>query len=432
VTPTAIEAPTPAESLRCVLCGAASPFGPLFLGCPVCRAAGRDGPLDFRRPLEGAVLERFRAALRAPVGHNIWRYGAVLPAVAEPPSLGEGGTPLTLLRRTSESLGVRLYVKNESVNPTWSFKDRFAAVAVGVARRLGAEKVFCASTGNFGEAVAAYAAVAGLRCLILCAPAASPLMRRVMRLHGAEVVTTPKEGRPELMRRLVAEWGWTPVIAGDPEPLGNPYGMVGYRTIGYEIAAQLGETPDSVLVPTGGGDLLFGVWRGFADLHEAGLGGPPPRLVGCQSVAAAPLVRAVEAGLDTAAGDAPGGGAVAVPVVEEGVSAAVSIVEGRVGVHALHAVRRSGGTAVAVDEGQLVAAARALAREGIVPEMASAASLAGALDLHARGYFRPGAAVVCVVTGAGVKWPDALAGLADDGQRVPAATPDALARAVAL
>jgi threonine synthase len=251
-------------------------------------------------------------------------------------------------------------------------------------------------------------------------------MRRVMRLHGAEVVTTPKEGRPELMRRLVAEWGWTPVIAGDPEPLGNPYGMVGYRTIGYEIAAQLGEAPDSVLVPTGGGDLLYGVWRGFVDLHAAGLGGPPPRLVGCQSVAAAPLVRAVQAGLDTA------GGAVAVPVVEEGASAAVSIVEGRVGVHALHAVRRSGGTAVALDDRQLVAAARALAREGIVPEMASAASVAGAFDLHARGYFRPGAAVVCVVTGAGVKWPDALAGLADDGQRVPEATPAALARAVAL
>jgi threonine synthase len=425
-TASASEPQPPGESLRCVLCEAPVAFGAHFLGCPACRAAGRDGPLDFRVPLEGAVRERFRAAVRAPVGHNIWRYGALLPAVPDPPTLDEGGTPLTLLRRASESLGIRLYVKNESVNPTWSFKDRFAAVAVGVARRLGGEKVFCASTGNFGEAVAAYAAVAGIRCLILCAPAASPLMRRVMRLHGAEVVTTPKEGRPELMRRLVTEWGWTPVIAGDPEPLGNPYGMVGYRTIGYEIAAQLGETPDSVLVPTGGGDLLYGVWRGFVDLHAAGLGGPPPRLVGCQSVAAAPLVRAVQAGLDTAAG------AVAVPVVEEGASAAVSIVEGRVGVHALHAVRRSGGTAVALDEGQLVTAARALAREGIVPEMASAASVAGALDLHARGYFRPGAAVVCVVTGAGVKWPDALAGLADDGERVPEATPEALARAVAL
>jgi threonine synthase len=426
VTLTVPDAERPGEALRCILCEATFPSGALFLGCPDCRAVGRDGPLDVAVALGGAALERFRAVVRAPVGHGIWRYGDALPAVPDPPSLDEGGTPLTHLRRASAALGIRLYVKNETVNPTWSFKDRFAAVAVGVARRLGGDKVFCASTGNFGQAVAAYAAVAGMRCLILCAPSASPLMRRVMRLHGAEVVTLPKEGRPELMRRLVAERGWTPVIAGDPEPLGNPYGMVGYRTIGYEIATQLGETPHSVLVPVGGGDCLFGVWRGFVDLQAAGLGGPPPRLVGCQSAAAAPLVRAVEAGLDTASG------ATAVPVVDEGRSGAVSIVEGRVGVHALHAVRRSGGTAVSLDEDQLAAAARWLAREGIVPELASAASVAGALRLQRQGYFPPGAAVVCVVTGAGVKWPDALAGLADDGQRVPEATLDALSRAVAL
>ena len=149
------------ERLRCVVCKATYPFGPLFTGCPRCRAAGRDGPLDFGVPLEGEILERFRAAVAAPVGHNLWRYGSVLPAVTEPPSLDEGGSPLTFLRRGSEELGLRLYVKNETVNPTWSFKDRFAAVAVGVARRLGQEKVLCASTGNFGQAVAAYAGGAG-------------------------------------------------------------------------------------------------------------------------------------------------------------------------------------------------------------------------------------------------------------------------------
>ncbi len=138
------------ERLRCVVCRASYPLGPLFWGCPRCREAGGDGPLDFRVPLEGETLERFRAVVGAPVGHDIWRYGAVLPAVESPPSLGEGGSPLTLLPRASGELGCRLYVKNELVNPTWSFKDRFAAVAVGVARRLGQEKVFCATTGNFG------------------------------------------------------------------------------------------------------------------------------------------------------------------------------------------------------------------------------------------------------------------------------------------
>jgi threonine synthase len=414
------------ERLRCVVCGASFPFGPLFAGCPRCREAGRDGPLDFRVALEGEVLERFRAAVEAPVGHNLWRYGSVLPAVAEPPSLDEGGSPLTLLRRASEALGLRLYVKNETVNPTWSFKDRFAAVAIGVAGRLGQEKVFCASTGNFGQAVAAYAAAAGMRCLVLCAPAASPLMRRVMRLHGADVVALPKEGRPELMRRLVEERGWAPILAADPEPVGNPFGMVGYRTIAYEIATQLGGAPHSVLVPVGGGDCLFGVWRGFTDLRDAGLAGPAPRMVGCQSDAAAPLVRAVEGGLDPAAG------ASSIPTVAEGPSAAASIVEGRCGVHALHAVRESGGTAVACGEAELAAATRWLAGHGILPEAASAAAVAGALTLHRRGAFPPGAAVVCVVTGTGVKWPDTLAGLADDGARLPSADLAALARLVRL
>jgi threonine synthase len=196
--------------------------------------------------------------------------------------------------------------------------------------------------------------------------------------------------------------------------------MIGYRTIAYEVIGQLGGAPDSVLVPVGGGDCLFGVWRGFADAHAAGVLDRLPRMVGCQSHAAAPLVRAVEAGLDR------------IPVVPEGESAAVSIVEGRCGLHALHAVRDSGGTAVVSSEADLADATRWLARQGILPEMASAAAVAGALALHRRGYFPPQAAVVCVVTGAGVKWPGALADLADDGLHLQEASPAALAGAVDL
>ena len=334
------------------------------------------------------MLERFRAAVRAPVGHNIWRYGAVLPAVAEPPSLDEGGTPLMLLRRTSESLGVRLYVKNKSVNPTWSFKDRFAAVAVGVARRLGGEKVFCASTGNFGQAVAAYAAVAGLRCLILCAPAASPADApgdAPARRRGGDHA---QGGRPELMRRLVAEWGWTPVIAGDPEPLGNPYGMAGYRTIGYEIAAQLGETPDSVLVPTGGGDLLFGVWRGFADLHEAGLGGPP-RAWWAASPWPPPRSSAPSRPGWTPPPGAPPGAPWPCRWSRKGCPLPSPSSRGASASTLCTPCDAPGARPSPLTRGSWCAAARALAREGIVPEMASTASLAGALDLHARGYFVP-------------------------------------------
>jgi threonine synthase len=408
------------QRLRCVACGAEYATGPLFLGCPRCREQGRDGPLDLLVDTGGAAPARFRSAMAQGAARNIWRYADLLPAVDDPLSLDEGGTPLTPLPHLSRDLGLRLFVKNETLNPTWSFKDRYAAVAVSVARQLGYARVLCASTGNFGQAVAAYAARGGLRCLVLCPPTASELARRAMRLHGADVVATPKEGRPELIRRLVADHGWCPMTGADPEPVGNPFGMAGYKTIAYEIAAQLGGAPDSVLVPVGGGDCLYGIWRGFAEQRDLGLLGRAPRMVGCQTHAAAPLARAAARGLDV------------VEPVPEGPSAAVSIVEGRCGLHALRAVRASGGTATAATEAELAEATRLLAREGLFPEAASAASLAGALALHRRGYFPPGAPVVCVLTGAGIKWPEVLAGLADPGASLAEASLDALAAAVPL
>jgi threonine synthase len=381
---------------------------------------GRDGLLELQVDIVGAAPEGFRAAFAQGAHHNVWRYADLLPTVDDPLSLDEGGTPLTLLRRASDELGIRLYVKNETVNPTWSFKDRYAAVALSVARRLGYTKVVCASTGSFGQAVAAYAALAGLRCLVLCPPAASELMRRVMRLHGAAVAAMPKGPRETILRRLVAEHGWYPATSADPDPVGNPFGMAGYKSIGYELAGQLGEVPDSVLVPVGGGDCLAGIWQGLRELRAYGLIDRLPRMVGCQTHAAAPLSHALERQL------------AAIEPLPEGESDAVSIVEGRCGVHVLHAVRESGGTAVVVTERELVDATRLLARHGILPEAASAASLVGALALHRQGAFSPGAAVVCVVTGTGVKWPAVVANLADAGPFLAEPTLEALADLVAL
>jgi threonine synthase len=414
--------------LQCVVCDARYEIGPLFTGCPQCRERGQQGPLDFRVDAHGSGPPALREALAREVGHNIWRYADLLPVVDDPLSLDEGGTPLTLVRSLSERLGIRLYVKNETCNPTWSFKDRYAAVAVSVARQLGYDKIVCASTGNFGQAVAAYAALGGLHCLVLCPPTASELLRRVMRVHGADVVAMPKDVRAVLIERLVAEHGWCPVVAADPDPLANPFGTAGYKTIGYELVQQLvgvphsapGGVPDSVLVPVGAGDCLFGIWRGLAELRDLGLIDHLPRMVGCQVQAAAPLVHALEHDLP------------AIERVPERESSAVSIVEGHCGIYALQCVRASGGTAVAVGEPEVAEAQRLLARSGLFAEAASAATIAGALALHRRGYFRPGAAVVCVITGTGIKWPGVLAALADAGTFVDRADLAALAGVVQL
>jgi threonine synthase len=274
----------------------------------------------------------------------------------------------------------------------------------------------CASTGNFGQAVAAYSALAGVRCLVLCPPTASELMRRVMRAHGAEVVTMPKEPRAQLLGMLVRDGGWYAVTSGDPDPVANPFGMAGYKTIGHEIVCQTERVPDAVLVPVGSGDCLFGVWQG---LQEAGMAlsrGGHARMVACQTVAAAPLVHAFDKGLDH------------IERVPEGDSRAVSIVEGHCGIYGLQAVRESGGTAIAVDDREILEAQRATARHGILIEPASAATIAVAQKLRDSGWLRPDADVVCVATGTAVKWPATLNEVSDAGASLDRANVGALDR----
>ena len=232
---TAVE--TELQWLQCVRCDERFAVGTYTFGCPSCFDAGRQGPLDFQVDLGDGVPAGFQAAWDAGPQHNIWRYGDLLPAADNPLSLDEGGTPLTHLADLSAELGLNVYVKNETMNPTWSFKDRHAAVNITMARHLGHTKVVASSTGNAGQAVAAYAALAGLRALIIGYPTSSELLRRVMQIHGASVVTMPKNEIGGMMRELVEDHGWLPVGSSDPNPLASPYGVTGYKTIGYEIAS---------------------------------------------------------------------------------------------------------------------------------------------------------------------------------------------------
>lgn len=394
---------TELQWLQCVRCDERYEIGTFAFGCPACLQEGRQGPLDFKVNLADCAPAGFQAAWDSGSQHNIWRYRDLLPAADHPLSLDEGGTPLTFLDDLSSELGLDVYVKNETMNPTWSFKDRHAAVNITMARQLGHTKVVASSTGNAGQAVAAYAALAGLRALIIGYPTSSELLRRVMQIHGAAVVTMPKPEIGTMMRQLVEDHGWLPVGSSDPNPLSSPYGVTGYKTIGYEIAGALGRAPDAVLVPTGGGDSLYGVWRGFNDVRDMGLIERLPRMVGCQTEATHPLLHALEHNRNE------------IEVQPEPESLATSIIEGRCGVHALRAVYASGGTATAVSEDELRLAIQRMARRGLFFESASLATIASLLRLHKEGYFKPGETVVCVITGSGVKWPDVI------NQVVPAA-----------
>lgn len=394
---------TESQWLQCVRCDQRFAIGTFTFGCPSCFEAGRQGPLDFQVNLADGVPAGFQAAWDAGPQHNIWRYGDLLPAAERPLSLDEGGTPLTFLDDLSEELRLNVYVKNETMNPTWSFKDRHAAVNITMARQLGHTKVVASSTGNAGQAVAAYAALAGLRALIIGYPTSSELLRRVMKIHGASVVTMPKPEIGTMMRQLVEDHGWLPVGSSDPTPLASPYGVTGYKTIGYEIASALGGAPDAVLVPTGGGDSLYGIWRGMNDVRDMGLIDRLPRMVGCQTEATHPLLHALEHNRTE------------IEVQPEPESLATSIIEGRCGVHALRAVYDSGGTATAVSEDELRHAIKRMAGRGFFFESASLATIASLLRLHRESYFKPGETVVCVITGSGVKWPDVI------NQVVPAA-----------
>ncbi|MDE2839446.1 MAG: pyridoxal-phosphate dependent enzyme, partial [Chloroflexota bacterium] len=212
---------TELQWLQCARCDERYAIGTYTFGCPSCFEAGRQGPLDFQVNLADGVPAEFQKAWDAGPQHNIWRYGDLLPAVDNPLSLDEGGTPLTFLDDLSDGLGLSVYVKNETMNPTWSFKDRHAAVNITMARQLGHTKVVASSTGNAGQAVAAYAALAGLRALIIGYPTSSELLRRVMQIHGASVVTMPKPEIGKMMRQLVEDHGWLPVGSSDPNPLAS-------------------------------------------------------------------------------------------------------------------------------------------------------------------------------------------------------------------
>jgi threonine synthase len=378
--------------LACVRCGATAPLGPAFEGCRACAPeppAALEVVYDYPKLAVAGTLKAWTSR-----SGGLWRFRELLPPPADASivTLAEGATPLVRLEGTGAH---RIWLKDETRNPTGSFKDRLHAVSLTMGRALGFGKAVASTTGNHGTALAAYAARAGMAALVFCDPRAPVVQRRLMQLFGARVAVLADRGAH--VGWLVRERGWYPSTGMTPEPVGTPYGVEGYKTIAYEVFFQLGARfPGRMLVPTSGGDSIYGPWKGFRELLALGASGAPPRMVVAQAAGCDPIVRGWRAG------------ATVVPVHPDPQTMAVSIADETGGPASLRAIAESGGSAEAVSEEAILGAMRRLARQGIAVEPSSAASVAVALALTARGELAPDEDVVCVLTGAGAKWPDAL------------------------
>jgi threonine synthase len=351
------------------------------------------GPLLVEYDLDAVVSRVDQDRVAARTGPGMWRYLELLP-VEDPARivhLGEGGTALIDAPRLAARLGVRsVHVKDEGRNPTGTFKARGAACGVTAAVERGVTDVALPTAGNAGVAWAAYGAAAGLRVHVAVPRDAPAANLAALRLLGADV--TAVDGLISDAGRIVAEGiaahGWY-----DAGTLREPYRIEGKRTLGFEIAEQLGwRFPDAVVYPAGGGVGLIGMWRAFAQLRELGwVSGRVPRLVVTQSDGCAPLVRAFEAGADAAE---PWEGAA---TIAQGLRVPAPLGDRLV----LQAVRETGGTAIAVPDAEIVAAQRSLAAAtGILASPEGAAPLAAAVRLAERGDLGPHDRVVLVNTGA--------------------------------
>jgi len=380
------------QTLTCTRCGAE--HDPAALQT-VCVEPGCGRPLAARYAVE--PLPRPDRLRSSDAPGSLWRLRELLPVSAETRiiTLGEGGTPLLPAPRLGARVGIpSLWIKDEAGNPTGSFKARGMAVAVTKAAELGAEAIAVPTAGNAGSAAAAYAARAGIACVVVMPADTPPVFKREIADLGATVIEHP--GLIDDCGRVVAERaaaeGWF-----DVSTLKEPYRVEGKKTLGTEIAEQLDWTlPDAIVYPTGGGTGLIGMWKAFVELGELGwIGAGRPRMYAVQAAGCAPVVRAFERESERCerfadAATHAAGLRVPRPFADEWI---------------LAVLRRSGGSAVSVSEDAIRAGVDELARqEGVYCCPEGGAAWAGTRALVERGEIGPDDRVVVVNTGSAYKY----------------------------
>jgi len=331
---------------------------------------------------------------------NVWRYRELLPIKREDMkiSLGEGGTSLNRCIRLSRDLGLRnLFVKNEGENPTGSFKDRGMTIGVTKALEMGMRKVACASTGNTSASLAAYAARAGIECIVLI-PSGKVAFGKLTQaiIHGAKVIQIRGnfDEALKIVRKICLSY---PIYLLNSL---NPFRLEGQKTTAFEIRDQLGgKIPDKIVVPVGNAGNISAMWKGFVELRELGLIEDTPQMIGVQAEGAAPIANSLGKGLSK------------VEFVDNPETVATAI---RIGSpvnwkKAVRAVKESNGLVEKVSDEEILEAQRILARsEGLFVEPASAASIAGLIKLVQRGLIEKDELVVCILTGHGLKDPNII------------------------
>lgn len=400
---------SPARDLVCRGCGARFPlaaqhacyecFGPLEVGYD---------PDALRR------VTRERITAGPP---NIWRYAGLLPVGADPATrvtLDPGFTPLVRADALAAAIGVTgpLYVKDDSANPTHSFKDRVVSVALTAARALGFERFACASTGNLANSVAAHAARAGVPSVVFIPSDLEPGKVVTTAVYGGDVVAI--DGSYDDVNRLCSELTETDEFEKTAFVNVNlrPFYAEGSRTLGYEVAEQLGwRIPAQVVIPMASGELLTKVDKAFSELVEIGLAEPPPggwRVFGAQSAGCNPIAVALHGDTDEI-----------IPVKPTGIAKSLNIGNPAAGLYALEAVRRSGGWMDYADDDEIRTAIRLLAATtGVFAETAGGVTVAVLRKLVDAGRLDPAAETVVFNTGEGLKTLDAVAGLVGPTHRV--------------
>jgi threonine synthase len=389
-----------ATGLSCRECGQVYELGPLY-ACAECF-----GPLEVCYDYPQLT----RAAIEAGPP-NMWRYAALLPVppdIASRPTLQPGWTPLVRADNLANALGMRrLWIKDDRANPTHSFKDRVVAVALAAATELGFKVLACPSTGNLANAVAAAAARAGIRSVVLVPADLEAGKIITTSVYGGTFVTV--DGTYDDVNRLASE------LAGEHEDWAfvnvnvRPYYAEGSKTLGFEIAEQLGwRLPDQVVVPIASGAQLVKVDKGFSELTSLGLVPETPwRVFGAQASGCAPVSAAFAAGYD-----------VVRPVRPDTIAKSLAIGNPADGPYALDVVRRTGGSIADVSDDEIVDSMRLLASsEGIFGETAGGVTLGVLRKLLAEGQLDPEAETVIINSGDGLKTLDAITAVVN----VPAA-----------
>ncbi len=394
-----------ARTIKCLECGKEYPLSEIIYNCGDCASKGLfRGTTDIFYDLEEAKEKYSRKVLekRKP---GVWKYTELLPILDESNvvTMGEGGTPLQRCKRFADNLGMgNIYLKNETVNPTWSFKDRVFSVNISKAVEYGVDTVVLSSSGNAATAASAYSARAGLRCFILVPGAVSIGKLTQILMYGATVVLVEGTVVDAGVLAVQAgwEWGWYQLTTAKSL---SPYQGEGSKTIAYEVCEQLGwRVPDWVIVPIGGGDNLGGIWKGFKEFHEIGLIEDLPKMVGVQAEGAPLAVKAFKEGkrFDEVPSIEP-------KTVAEGIR--VGLVPGP---YPIDAMKESKGEGVLVSDEEILSAEKELASsEGMFCEPSSAATVAGLRKLLDEGVIDRSETVVCVITGAGLKDPDSASKL---------------------